>query len=99
VLPFFLGRLGVETRYLWLVLPFFVLFSAAWMVWKMNVSAEQDGGALVDVMTASFCVVKILEYSLRGVLTEMVSNAWVQTYQSRGLIVSNIKRSTMRKTN
>jgi len=32
----------------------------------------EEGAALVDVMGATFCGVKILEYSLRGVLTEMV---------------------------
>ena len=77
VLPLFLGRMGQHTRYLWLIMPFFVVFSAIYMNWKMamNVSGEDDGSVLVDVMTTSFCVIKILEYSLRGVLTEMVRGA------------------------
>ena len=78
LLPLFLGSIGEQTRYLWLVMPCVVLSSAAWMVLKINQSSEHEGEALVDVMTASFCVVKILEYSLRGVLTEMVSSNHMQ---------------------
>lgn len=70
VLPLFLGKMGHQTQKLWFVMPCFVVFSSLWMVWKINAS-EQDG-SLVDVMTASFCLLKVLEYSLRGVLVEMV---------------------------
>ena len=70
VLPLFLGRMGHQTEKLWLVMPCFVVLSSMWMVWKISVSGEDR--SLVDVMTASFCLLKVLEYSLRGVLVEMV---------------------------
>ena len=71
VLPLVLGRMGQQhTMKLWLVMPFVIVSATIWMTWKIEVSGA-DGSFLV-AMTASFCVLKVLEYSLRGVLTEMV---------------------------
>ena len=74
VLPLVLGRMGQQhTMKLWLVMPAVIVSSALWMAWKMEVSGAD--GSFANVMTTLFCVLKILEYSLRGVLTEMVSFA------------------------
>lgn len=49
-------------------MPSVIWIAAVWMTWK-----SVHGESLIDLMTVSFCVVKILEYSLRGALTEVVS--------------------------
>ena len=74
VLPLVLGRMGQQhTMKLWLVMPAVIVSSALWMSWNAEISGAN--GSFGNVMTALFCVLKILEYSLRGVLSEMVSFA------------------------
>ena len=73
ILPLFLGRMGHQTQHLWLLMPIVVTCAALWMVCKMKDSGMD--GLFVDAMTASFCILKVLEYSLRGVLIEMVRSA------------------------
>ena len=63
VLPLLLGSFG-HARHLWLIMPC--------VIWISAVCMTVDHGSLMGVMTVSFCVMKILEYSLRGALMERV---------------------------
>jgi hypothetical protein len=67
VLPLVLEKLAQVRHWLWLVMPVVVLFPAVWMT-------QQSAGSF-EVVTAAFCIMKTLEYSLRGALTETVRNS------------------------
>jgi hypothetical protein len=67
VLPLALEKLALVRHWLWLVMPVVVLFPAVWMT-------QQSAGSF-EVVTAAFCIMKTLEYSLRGALTETVRNS------------------------
>lgn len=74
ILPLLLGNMRQkQIQYLWVISPCFTLLSAFWMLWKINYEGQTDI-AFVAVTTMSFSVVKILDYSLRGVLMELVGD-------------------------
>jgi hypothetical protein len=64
VLPFALEKLEHVRHRMWLIMPLVVLFPALWM-------AQHSTGSF-GIVTAAFCIMKTLEYSLRGALTETV---------------------------
>jgi hypothetical protein len=73
VLPFVLEKLAHVRHWLWMIMPVVVLFPAVWMT-------QQSAGSF-EIVTAAFCIMKTLEYSLRGALTEAVRNNSSPTWQ------------------
>lgn len=64
VLPFVLEKLAHVRHWMWLTMPMVVLFPAISMV--------QHSAGSFEIVTVAFCMMKTLEYSLRGALTETV---------------------------
>jgi hypothetical protein len=73
----------VDTRILWVFMPTAMCISALWL----SLSTERS----LFQITICFGLMKTIEYSLRGVLTEMVSGILV----FRGLHGNETKRPSM----
>jgi hypothetical protein len=63
VLPVIMKR--VDTRVVWVFMPTVMFIASVWL----SLAAEQS----LFVATVCFCLMKIIEYTFRGLLTEMVS--------------------------
>ena len=87
VLPAIVKRLN--NQQLWLIMPTIMLVSTS-LVWFHNTDS-------IHLISASFVLMKAMEYSIRGVTTEMVYVSL--DYESRFLgkeIIGGMFRSTLR---
>jgi hypothetical protein len=68
LLPLVLKR--IDNKLLWLAMPLIVSILGIWVA-KTTTSENMS----LTAVTLSYCIMKILEYSLRGVLAEMVRSS------------------------